>query len=95
LENTVERALILNRNGPLGFDRLILTQQEEEIPALPHQEDGPLRIDEVISRHIRAVLRLTKGKVHGPGGAAELMDLNPSTLRNRMNKLGIPYGREK
>ena len=27
--------------------------------------------------------------------AAALMDLNPSTLRNRMNKLGVPYGRVK
>jgi hypothetical protein len=52
-----------------------------------------LKLDDVIAKHIRSVLRMTKGKVHGPGGAAEIMDLNPSTLRNRMNKLGIPYGR--
>jgi transcriptional regulator with GAF, ATPase, and Fis domain len=95
LENTVERALILNRNGPLNFDRLILTQQEEEPATLPRQEDGSLKLDEVISRHIRSVLKMTKGKVHGPRGAAEVMGLNPSTLRNRMNKLGISYGRWK
>ncbi|MCD4683883.1 MAG: hypothetical protein K8R86_11420 [Bacteroidales bacterium] len=29
--------------------------------------------------------------MHGPGGAAELLGINPSTLRNRMNKLGINY----
>ena len=38
---------------------------------------------------------MTKGKVHRPGGAAELMGINPNTLRNRMNKLGIPYGRKR
>ena len=35
------------------------------------------------------------GKVHGPGGGVELMGINPSTLRNRMDKLGIHYGRGK
>jgi transcriptional regulator with GAF, ATPase, and Fis domain len=95
LENMVERALILNRTGPLSFDRLILTYQEEEPAALAHREDGSLILDEVISRHIRSVLKMTKGKVHGPRGAAEVMGLNPSTLRNRMNKLGIFYGRWK
>ncbi len=35
------------------------------------------------------------GKVHGPGGDAELMGINPSTLRNRKDKLGIHYGRGK
>jgi hypothetical protein len=34
------------------------------------------------------------GEIHGPGGAAELLGVNPSTLRNRMNKLGIEYGRQ-
>jgi hypothetical protein len=36
---------------------------------------------------------MTDGKVLGPGGDAELIGINPSTLRNSMDKLGIPYGR--
>ena len=56
-------------------------------------EDKSLKLDNVIIQHIQKVLRLTKGKIHGPGGAAELLGVNPSTLRNRMNKLGICYGR--
>jgi DNA-binding protein Fis len=31
--------------------------------------------------------------MHGPEGAAALLGVNPSTLRSRMKKLGIPYGR--
>ncbi|MGO9374724.1 MAG: helix-turn-helix domain-containing protein [Syntrophobacteraceae bacterium] len=27
----------------------------------------------------------------GPNGAAQLLGINPSTLRNRMIKLGIPF----
>ena len=38
---------------------------------------------------------MTDGKIHGPGGGAELMGINPSTLRKRFDKLGIPYGRGK
>jgi DNA-binding NtrC family response regulator len=49
-------------------------------------------LDEVISRHIRRVLSKTKGKVNGPDGAAAFLGINPSTLRNRMKKLGIDYG---
>jgi len=37
---------------------------------------------------------MSNGKVHGKGGAAELLRINPSTLRYRMNQLGIPYGRK-
>ena len=95
LENVVERALILNKDGPLRFDRFITVRQEDKPPALSAHESEPLNLDEVISSHIQRVLKMTNRKVHGPGGAAELMGINPSTLRNRMNKLGIPYGRGK
>jgi transcriptional regulator with GAF, ATPase, and Fis domain len=37
---------------------------------------------------------MAHGKVHGKGGAAELLGMNPSTLRYRMDQLGIPYGRK-
>jgi len=43
---------------------------------------------------ISKVLTLTNGKVHGPGGAAELLGINPSTLRGRMSRLGIKYVRK-
>ncbi len=93
LENVAERALILNKSGPLMFDRLDLRAQEMESSPLAGLQEGPFKIDDVLSNHIRRVLMITKGKVHGTGGAAELLGINPSTLRNRMNKLGIPYGR--
>ncbi|MCP4599139.1 MAG: hypothetical protein GY847_01145 [Proteobacteria bacterium] len=30
---------------------------------------------------------------YGPGGAAEILNVNPRTLQYRMRKLGIPFGR--
>ena len=54
-----------------------------------------LLLNQAVRKHIQKVLKMTNGKIHGPGEAAELMGVNPSTLRNRMNKLAIPYGRGK
>ena len=38
---------------------------------------------------IVAALHASRGKVSGPGGAAQLLGLKPSTLESRMKKLGI------
>jgi DNA-binding protein Fis len=36
---------------------------------------------------------MTGGKIHGPGGAGELLGINPNTLRYKMRKLGIGFGK--
>jgi len=97
LENLVERELIRHRGEQLMFDSLLPAGQDT---LSPDRREGahirnPLKLDEVISLHISNVLRMTKGKVHGPGGAAELLGVKANTLRARMNKLGIRYGRNK
>ncbi|MGO9417216.1 MAG: helix-turn-helix domain-containing protein [Syntrophobacteraceae bacterium] len=45
-------------------------------------------------QHIRQALEMAGGKINGPGGAAQILGLHPNTLRNRMNKLEIPYGKK-
>ncbi len=52
-----------------------------------------LTLDEVVEHHIHRVLTKTGGKIHGPNGAAELLETNASTLRSRMKKLGIQTGK--
>jgi len=101
LENMVERALILNKGEPINFEALTLsrgndTAVKESSPQSdmdPH-ESSPV-LDDVISRHIRKVLNLANGQVGGNGGAAEILQINPSALRKKMNKLGIKYGRKR
>ena len=93
LENVIERALILNPTGPLTFEHLNLGQPKKALE-LRGQSEETDNLDELISRHIRRVLSKTKGKVNGPDGAAAFLGINPSTLRNRMKKLGIDYGRK-
>lgn len=92
LQNVVERALILNPSGPLTFDHMNLPLQKESkgFHKLGADTDN---LDEMNTRHIRRVLSKTDGKIHGLGGAAELLGINANTLRNRMKKLGIEYGK--
>jgi hydrogenase-4 transcriptional activator len=94
LENLVERALILSQGAPLTFDDLS-GRTEEGRPSVPEASaNKTLNLDAVTSNHISRILEMTKGRVHGKGGAAELLGINPSTLRYRMNQLRIPYGRK-
>jgi transcriptional regulator with GAF, ATPase, and Fis domain len=92
LENAVERALILSQGKPLAFADL--DSSPHPVPEhVAANKDEPLTLDQVMGRHIRNVLKMTGGKVEGKEGAAELLGLNPGTLRHRMRKLGIPFGR--
>jgi transcriptional regulator with GAF, ATPase, and Fis domain len=95
LENVVEREMILSKSGQLTFN--ILGGQETTAAQQPCFKPGEnaLSLDEANAQHIRQALQLTKGVVHGPEGAAALLNINPSTLRSRMKKLGILYGRGK
>ncbi|WPD23418.1 MAG: sigma 54-interacting transcriptional regulator [Candidatus Electrothrix scaldis] len=96
LGNIVERAMILSPAGPLTFDHLNPVDTKKNTEDMPsHQREQALDLDSVISRHIRSVLSQTDGKVNGEDGAAALLGVNPSTLRNRMKKLGIPYGKQR
>jgi transcriptional regulator with GAF, ATPase, and Fis domain len=91
LENVVERELIRHRGGQLIFGSVI--SSERTSGTIHSQEADPLKLDELMALHIGNVLKMTKGKIHGPGGAAELLGLEPNTLRARMDKLGINYRR--
>jgi transcriptional regulator with GAF, ATPase, and Fis domain len=94
LENLVERAMILHREEPLRFDDIGTSSSRKVAATTPATDEESLDLDSVIARHIRLVLGMTDGKVHGPGGAAELLRVNASTLRYRMEKLRIDYGRK-
>lgn len=94
LENIIERAMILNPSGPLTFEHLTLAGPvlKSEIHV---EKERPDRLDDVIFQHIKDVLVRSGGKVNGPDGAAAVLGINPSTLRNRMKKLGIEYRKKK
>jgi formate hydrogenlyase transcriptional activator len=57
--------------------------------------NGGAPLEEVERRHIVAVLKQSGWRIEGPTGAARLLNVNPSTLRSRMKKLGIQRSREE
>jgi formate hydrogenlyase transcriptional activator len=83
LENIVERGTILN-SGPLfKIPELRTEQHEASAPG------GGVTLRDNERRHVLWALQKTAWKVRGTGGAAELLDIPPSTLAFRMKKLGI------
>lgn len=56
--------------------------------------DDVCPLDNVMREHIEKALRRTGGKIQGPDGAAALLGVKPNTLRHRMRKLGIAFGRK-
>lgn len=95
LENLVERELILHRGGPLTFSTILQGSTQRDMPLVAGSGHSlyPLNLDEANAVHITEVLKLAKGKIDGPGGASEMLGINPSTLRSRLDKLGISYRR--
>ena len=92
LENVIERELILSKGKPLTFQHVIQQSAADNTQTNGIEDDGFPDLDEMTIRHIKRALALSHGKVEGPGGAAELLNIKPNTLRSRMKKLGIPYG---
>jgi PAS domain S-box-containing protein len=81
LRNVIERAMI-EMTGP------VLTVRLPEDPLVPRTAVSN-RLEDVEREHIKRVLAATGWRVRGKRGAAEALDLHPSTLESRMKKLGI------
>ncbi len=82
LEHVIERAVILSP-GP-----------ELKVPAFEpvSAENAPSTssaLEDIERAHIIRVLREAKGKIGGPGGAAERLGMNRTTLNSRLQKLKI------
>jgi formate hydrogenlyase transcriptional activator len=93
LQNTVERAIILWLEGPLTFDLPSSWPHEStREQAKPAAKAAFLTRDELKQQEREAIinaLNQTNGKVSGPGGAAKLLAMKPSTLASRISSLGI------
>jgi transcriptional regulator with GAF, ATPase, and Fis domain len=95
LENLIERELIHMRgkgkNERLIFEHFDVLKKFDNV-GMPHKSDhNLLTADEAMSRHIRQALQISRGKISGEGGAAQLLGINSNTLRSRMRKLGISF----
>ena len=82
LQNVIERAVIVSQDKTL---RVELPEIQTPMPA--HEPTKTL--DEMERDYIQEVLTLKNWRIDGPEGAAVVLDLKHSTLRSRMQKLGI------
>ncbi|AKV01478.1 Formate hydrogenlyase transcriptional activator [Labilithrix luteola] len=62
------------------------------LPSTPHASAFPT-LEETMRAHIHRALVLTRGRIEGRGGAADILGLNPHTLRGKMRKLRIDWAR--
>jgi formate hydrogenlyase transcriptional activator len=83
LEHLIERAVILSSTSVLNLPPLEVDLDE------PASGSGASALEEVERQHILRILRRTGGKIAGPGGAAEQLGMNRTTLNSRLRKLRI------
>lgn len=94
LSNAIERAIIVNEGKPLTFEDIVGFQGDRDQEDFGQQEHtAHLTLNSVEAAAIRKVLAATGGRIEGDKGAADLLGMKPGTLRHRMRKLGIPFGR--
>lgn len=93
LQNSVERAVILASQGALRFE-LKPTGTTRQVP----QDTAPDRTASIPTREdwkrqerasIVAALDRSGGKIFGPDGAAQMLNMKPTTLASRIKALGI------
>ncbi|MBN4085313.1 sigma 54-interacting transcriptional regulator, partial [Flavobacteriaceae bacterium AH-315-B10] len=83
LENLIERSVIISNQELLIIKEFETSAKKKDIK---HSNNA---LEEVQRNHILKILNVTQWKIDGKEGAAVLLDLKPSTLRDRMKKFGI------
>lgn len=95
LENVIERAAILSRNGKLQFDLPAGPQRvpTRRTPPVEASDRRPFLTEAERRQHaiadIIAALEACGGRVSGPGGAAEMLGVKPTTLYSRIERYGL------
>jgi transcriptional regulator with GAF, ATPase, and Fis domain/response regulator of citrate/malate metabolism len=92
LEHLIERSVLMARGAVIEHVHMSTqpTIQYEQRPATGDNSDQPLKtLKQNEMDHIIEVLRKCGGKITGPGGAAEVLGLPPSTLNSKLKKFGI------
>jgi transcriptional regulator with GAF, ATPase, and Fis domain len=82
-------AVILARGGPLHFGLLepanpLVAELEHTAPVSTRKQ-----LLELERQSIVHALQRSGGKIYGPGGAAELLRMRPTTLSSKIAALGI------
>lgn len=87
LRHVIERSILMSNGEYL------------HVPPLEEHELQPntggkrvLTLKEMEIEHITSVLKMTQGRISGAAGAAEILDLKPSTLYAKVRRFGLERG---
>lgn len=86
LEHLIERSVLMSKGN------VIEDVKFPEFDSKPTENSAGSQtktIQEMERDHILSILKRCNGKIWGPGAAAEMLKLPPSTLKSKMKKLGI------
>ncbi len=87
LENLMERSILLT-SGPVIAD-VTLPDSQKKTTILFNDVQPVKTVEENERDNIIAALKKCNGKIFGKGGAAELLNINASTLNSKIKRLGI------
>ncbi|NOR87033.1 MAG: PAS domain S-box protein [Bacteroidales bacterium] len=88
LENILERAVIISDSDTLKEKDISLFSGENGDKSKRNSNHFDT-LQTMEKEHICTVLEHCSWQVHGPDGAAQILGINPNTLRSRMKKLNI------
>lgn len=96
LFNVVERTVLQCINKPLVFDLNLASLDCEpnlEIAQNLEKQSSEIlmSLDAMTVQYIEKALTITQGRIQGKDGAAEILDVNPYTLRSKIKKFNIDY----
>lgn len=94
LKNVIERAVILSPRNVLRLDLsmstpAVLTQSTDPAPKTEEILLTEADMHEFQKRNLLLALKQADWKVSGPGGAAELLEVKPTTLADRIKTFGV------
>lgn len=87
LEHVMQRAILLTDGNTIKEIELSMSSKMH-----PEQVSEPFSIKTILENerdYILYILKKCNGKISGAGGAAEILDIHPSTLNSKIKKLEI------
>jgi transcriptional regulator with GAF, ATPase, and Fis domain len=94
LQNIVEHAVITSRSSLVRFDSILASDQKSEEPPTQNELDSSdvhtnSAMRNMEKENLLRALMQTNWKVYGEGGAAELLEMRPTTLMSRIKKFKL------
>lgn len=86
LENIIDRAVIVSNSDTIKLKDIKLTiHKKSKLP----ENSQIISLQEAEINHILQALKQSNWQIHGSNGAAEMLGINPNTLRSRIKKFNI------